>query len=363
MNDARIKIMDKTNKICYMCEHAESACICPVDSNGDKKSPYIIPNLQDKEGIQQKPTRDGYGDGLVLAGKENPNVVALTGDLADSTRSAWFQKEFPDRFIECGIAEQNMMGIAAGLAVSGKIPFVSTYGVFCPGRNWDQLRVSVCYNNVNVKLTGAHTGVSVGPDGATHQALEDIAITRCIPNLTVIAPCDYIETRKATLAAARHIGPVYLRFAREATPIFTTEDAPFEISKANVLRDGKDVTIIGCGPLLYRALVVAEELAKENISVLVLNNHTIKPMDEKKVIEAAKKTGAIVTVEDHQVMAGMGSAVAEVLAKNYPVPIEFIGMQDRFGESGEPNELIEAFEMGITHIKEAVKKVLLRKAK
>lgn len=350
----------KKENICYTCEHAESACVCPIGENGYKKSPYIVANLQGQE-LKQKPTRDGFGDGIVIAGKENSNMVSLTGDLADSTRSAWFQKEFPDRFIECGIAEQNMMGIAAGLAVAGKVPFVSTYGVFCPGRNWDQVRVSICYNNANVKLTGAHTGVSVGPDGATHQALEDIAITRCLPNMTVIAPCDYEETKKATLAAARHIGPVYLRFAREATPIFTIESAPFEIGKVNVLRDGKDVAIIGCGSLLYRALVVAEELAKENISVLVLNNHTIKPMDEKAVIEAAQKTGAVVTIEDHQVMGGMGSAVAEVLVKNFPVPMEFIGIQNRFGESGEPDELIEAFGMGAPRIKEAVKKVISRK--
>ena len=313
--------------------------------------------------VEQKPTRDGYGEGLVLAGKENPNVVVLCADLSDSTRSAMFQKEFPERFIETGIAEQNMMGLAAGLALAGKIPFVSTYAVFCPGRNWDQLRVSVCYSNANVKLTGAHAGVSVGPDGATHQGLEDIAITRCIPNLVVIAPADVIETRKATLAAARYKGPVYLRFAREKTPIITTEETPFEIGKALVFREGKDVAIIGCGPLLYNAMLAAEELSKEGIDVMVVNNHTIKPMDTETIINAAKTCGAVVTVEDHQIMGGMGSAVAEVLAQNYPVPIEFIGMRDRFGESGEPNELIEAFGMGKNAIKEAVKKVLQRKNK
>jgi len=305
----------------------------------------LNPKIFDSD-VEQKPTRDGYGEGLVLAGQKDSRVVALCADISDSTRSAMFQKAFPDRFVETGIAEQNMMGLAAGMAMAGKIPFVSTYAVFCPGRNWDQLRVSVCYSNANVKITGAHAGVSVGPDGATHQGLEDIAITRCIPNLVVIAPCDAIETKKATLAAAEYVGPVYLRFAREKTPIMTTEETPFEIGKALVFREGKDVAIIGCGPLLHNALLAAEELAKEGIEAMVIHNHTIKPMDKKTIIEAAKKCGAIVTVEDHQVMGGMGSAVAEVLAENFPVPIEFIGMKDKFGESGDPNELIEAFGMG-----------------
>ncbi len=324
------------------------------------KNLKLNPKIFDPD-VEQKPTRDGYGEGLVLAGQKDSRVVALCADISDSTRSAMFQKAFPDRFVETGIAEQNMMGLAAGMAMAGKIPFVSTYAVFCPGRNWDQLRVSVCYSNANVKITGAHAGVSVGPDGATHQGLEDIAITRCIPNLVVIAPCDAIETKKATLAAAEYVGPVYLRFAREKTPIMTTEDTPFEIGKALVFREGKDVAIIGCGPLLHNALLAAEELAKEGIEAMVINNHTIKPMDKKTIIEAAKKCGAIVTVEDHQVMSGMGSAIAEVLAENYPVPIEFIGMKDKFGESGDPNELIEAFGMGKNAIKEAVKKVIQRK--
>lgn len=311
--------------------------------------------------IEQKPTRDGFGDGMVLAGKENPNVVALCADLADSTRVGWFQKEFPDRYIEVGIAEQNMMSMAAGMAMVGKIPFLSTYAVFCPGRNWDQMRVSVCYANANVKMSGAHSGVSVGPDGGTHQGLEDIALTRCLPNLVVLAPCDYIETRKATYAAHKHTGPVYLRFEREKTPIFTSEETPFEIGKVVTMRDGKDVAIIGCGPLLYNALQAAEELVKEGIEVMVINNHTIKPMDNNAIIEAAKVCGAVVTVEDHQIMGGMGSAVAEVLSQNYPVPMEFIGMKDKFGESGTPDELIEFFGMGKNAIKEAVKKVIGRK--
>lgn len=324
------------------------------------KNLKLNPKLFDPD-IEQKPTRDGYGEGLVLAGQKDPRVVALCADISDSTRSLMFQKAFPDRFIETGIAEQNMMGLAAGMALAGKIPFVSSYAVFCPGRNWDQLRVSVCYSKANVKIGGAHTGVSVGPDGATHQALEDIAITRCLPNLVVIAPCDAIETKKATVAAAKYNGPVYLRFEREKTPVMTTEDTPFEIGKALIFREGKDVAIIGCGPLLHNALLAAEELAKEGIEAMVINNHTIKPMDEQTIIEAAKKCGAVVTVEDHQIMGGMGSAVAEVLAQNYPVPMEFVGVKDRFGESGDPNELIEAFGMSKEAIKEAVKKVLERK--
>jgi transketolase len=332
----------------------------------------LNPKLLDKD-VEQKPTRDGYGEGLVLAGKENPDIVVLCADLSDSTRSGMFQKEFPDRFIECGIAEQNMMDVAAGLALAGKVPFVSTYAVFCPGLNWSQIRVSVLQNDANVKITGAHAGVSVGPDGMSHQGLEDIAITRCLPGLTIIAPCDSIETKKATLAAAKIKGAVYLRFAREKTPVFTTEETPFEIGKALILRDIEDtrpseapgeqrrVAIIGCGPLLHNALVAAEDLSKEGIEAMVINCHTIKPLDEKTIIEAAQKCGAVVSVEEHQVMGGLGSAVAEVLAKNYPVPQEFIGVQNRWGESGEPDELIEKFGMGEGSIKEAAKKAIKRK--
>lgn len=321
----------------------------------------LVKNLIDKKKLKAVPTRNGYGEGLIEAGKKDENIVVLCADLTDSTRSGMFRKVFPERFIECGIAEQNMMGVAAGLALSGKIPFVSTYSVFCPGVNWSQLRVCVCQNDANVKLTGAHSGVSVGPDGMSHQGLEDIAITRCLPGLVVLAPCDAIETKKATLAAAKYKGPVYLRFAREATPVFTTEDTPFAIGKAEVFREGKDVTIIACGPLVYNSLVAAEKLAKKGIDVGVIDNHTIKPMDEKTIIRAAKETGAVVTVEEHQVMGGMGSAVTEVLAKNCPVPTEIVGIQDRWGESGEPEELIEHFDLGVKSIMDAVKKVIKRK--
>ncbi len=320
----------------------------------------LVKNLLSKD-IKKVPTRNGYGEGLVELGKKDPNVVVLCADITDSTRSGMFRDAFPERFIETGIAEQNMMGLAAGLALAGKIPFVSTYAVFCPGNNWSQMRVCVGQNDANVKITGAHAGVSVGPDGMSHQALEDIAITRCLPGMIVLAPCDSIETKKATLAAAKYKGPVYLRFAREATPVFTTNNTPFAIGKAETFRDGKDVTIIACGPLVYNSLVAAEKLAKKRIDVGVINNHTIKPMDEKTIIRAAKETGAVVTVEEHQVMGGMGSAVAEVLAKNRPVPIEMVGVQDRWGESGEPDELIEHFGLGVGSIIKAVEKVVKRK--
>jgi len=314
-----------------------------------------------KDTLEQKPTRDGFGDGLVSAGKENKDVVALCADLTDSTRISFFKKEFPERYFEIGISEQNMASVAAGMAVSEKVPFFSSYGVFSPGRNWDQIRVTICYNNANVKIAGAHTGISVGPDGATHQSLEDIAITRCLPNLIVLAPCDYYETKKATEVAARYKGPVYIRFAREKTPVFTTEQTPFEIGKANVLESGKDVTIIACGPLVYDALLAADELLSEGIFAEVINNHTIKPLDEKTLLDSVKKTGAAVTVEEHQVMGGMGSAVCELFAKNQPVPVEMIGMQDSFGESGKPEELLKKYKMDKDSIVEAVRRVVKRK--
>ncbi|MEK7453062.1 MAG: transketolase family protein [Patescibacteria group bacterium] len=324
------------------------------------KEMHLIENLFGED-IKNIPTRNGFGEGLVNAGKKNKNVLALCADLTDSTRMSYFQKEFPDRFFEMGVSEQNMAGVAAGMAVSGKVPFIASYGVFSPGRNWDQIRVSICYNNANVKIAGAHTGISVGPDGATHQALEDIAITRCLPNLVVMAPCDYIETRKAIEAAAEYKGPVYIRFARENDPVFTTVDTPFEIGKGNLLKEGSDVAIIACGPLVYKALVVASILEKDGISVAVLNNHTISPIDKDAILNLAKKTGAIVTVEEHQINGGMGSAVCEVLSMGYPVPVEMVGMPNSFGESGSPNELLEKYGMSINGIKEAIKRVLDRK--
>ena len=324
----------------------------------------LVPNALDIKSIEQAPTRKGYGEGLLAAGEANEKIVALCADLTESTQMHLFAKKFPQRFIEMGVAEQNMATVAAGLANYGKIPFMSSYAMFSPGRNWEQIRTTICYNDVPVKIAGSHAGVSVGPDGATHQAIEDIALMRPIPNMAVINPCDAHEAKKATMAAVSVNGPVYLRFAREKTPVFTTPDTPFEVGRAETFFDsgGKlDVSIIACGPLVHNAILAAAELEKEGIRVRVINNHTIKPMDEKTIIQAARDAGAVVTVEEHQVAGGMGSAGAEVLAKNYPVPMEFVGVQNRFGESGEPNELIEHFGMGVLHIKEAVKKVLKRK--
>ena len=314
-----------------------------------------------KDSAEMVAARDGYGKALVELGEKNPNVVVLSGDLTESTRSQWFAEKFPERFIEVGVAEQNMMGIAAGLALSGKVPFVSSYATFNPGRNWDQLRVSVAYSAANVKIAGAHAGISVGPDGATHQALEDIAITRVLPGLIVVVPCDAIEARKATLAIGQLKGPAYIRFGREKTAQFTTEDTPFKIGRAEVFRDGSDVTIIGSGILVYNALLAADELHRDGIDCLVINNHTIKPMDRKTIVAAARKCGAVVTVEEHQINAGAGSAVMEVLAGEYPVPVERVGMQDTFGESGQPFELIEKYGMGKDAIIKAVRKAISRR--
>ena len=326
--------------------------------NSDVK---IVADFLDESKVEMAATRDGYGRGLVEAGEKDDRVVVLCADLTESTRSLWFQEKFPERFIELGVAEQNMATVAAGMANYGKIPFISSYAVFSPGRNNEQIRTTICINNVPVKIGGAHAGVSVGPDGATHQALEDIALMRGLPRMTVLVPCDAIEAQKATVAAAFHPGPVYIRFGREKSSVFTTKDTPFEIGKAEIFRHGKDVSIIGCGMLLYNALIAAEELSKEGIEAAVINSHTVKPIDSETIIKAAKDTGAVVTVEEHQIAGGLGSAVAEVLAKNHPVPQEFIGVQDRFGESGEPWELVEKFGMGVKDIKEAVKKVLKRK--
>ena len=325
--------------------------------NMNKKA-YLIEDLSKAEKV---PTRDGYGKGLVDAGEKDERVVVLCADLAESTRCHWFKEKFPARYIELGVAEQNMATVASGLANYGKIPFISSYAVFSPGRNNEQIRTTASLSKLPVKICGAHAGVSVGPDGATHQALEDIALMRVQPNMTVLVPCDAIESRKATLTAAFYDGPVYVRFGREKSPVFTTEKTPFEIGKAIIFREGKDVTIVGCGILLYNALVAAEELSKEGIDVEVMNSHTIKPLDIETILNSIKKTNAVVTVEEHQIAGGLGSAVAETLAQNFPAPQEFIGVRDRFGESGEPDELIEALGMGVKDIKAAVLKVIKRK--
>ena len=319
--------------------------------------------------LELVPTRDGYGKGLVKAGEQDDRVVVLCADLAESTRSLAFKEKFPQRFIEVGVAEQNMATVASGLAGYGKIPFISSYAAFSPGRNNEQIRTTISLNNVPVKIAGAHAGISVGPDGATHQALEDIALMRVQPNMVVIVPCDAIEAEKATIAAATNGAPTYLRFGREKSPVFTTPATPFQIGKAEIYRDlpaqagGNTCTIIGCGMLLYNALQAAAELSKEGIECMVVNSHTVKPLDANTVIAAAKQTGAVVSVEEHQVNGGLGSAIAELLSKNYPVPQEFVGVQDRYGESGTAAELIEAFGLGTSHIKDAVKRAIARKSK
>lgn len=307
------------------------------------------------------PTRNGYGDALLELGKTNERVVVLTADLAESTRAHLFREAYPDRFVECGVSEQNMVGMAAGLALSGKVPFASSYAVFVPGRTWDQLRVSVCYTNANVKIAGAHTGLSVGPDGATHQALEDLAITRVLPNLTVIVPCDYHETKKATLAMAETDGPMYIRFGREKTALITSEDAPFTIGVHTVLRPGKDVTLIACGPLVFEALSAARTLEKQGISAEVINASTLKPFDVKTLVKSLKKTGCAVTVEEHQIHGGLFGTVAEVTSLFLPVPIEPIAMSDCFGESGEPKQLLEKYGLTAEQVVKAAKKAIKRR--
>ena len=326
------------------------------------KESHLAEKLLDKTKLEMAATRQGYGKGLVQAGEKDDKIVVLCADLTESTNSHWFAEKFPERFIQVGVAEQNMALVASGMANYGKIPFISSYATFSPGRNNEQIRTNICINNVPVKVAGSHAGISVGPDGATHQALEDIALMRVVPRMVVVVPCDAVEAQKATFAAAFNGQPTYIRLGRAKSPVFTTQDTPFEIGRAEIFRDGKDAVIIGCGMLLYNALVAAEELASEGIDCMVVNSHTVKPIDEKTVIEAAQKTGAVVSVEEHQVSGGLGSAVAEVLSRNYPVPQEFIGVQNRFGESGTPDELIEAFGMGVSSIKEAVKKVISRKA-
>jgi transketolase len=315
------------------------------------------------EALKKASTRDGFGIGVVEAGEQDKNVVVLCADLAESTRSHLFKEKFPERYIELGVAEQNLATVASGLAVYGKIPFITSYAAFSPGRNNEQIRTTISLNNVPVKICGMHAGVSVGPDGATHQQLEDIALMRVQPNMTVISPCDVEEARKATLAVAKSDKPAYLRFSRANTPVFTTKETPFEIGKAYELwRDEKpEVAIIATGALVHNALVAGKHLSQKGVGVVVLNLHTIKPLDTKTILSLAKECGAFVTVEEHQVAGGMGSAVAELLAQERPTPIEFVGVEDRFGQSGEPHELIEHYGMGITHIEQAVVKVIQRK--
>lgn len=311
--------------------------------------------------IAQRPTRDGFGEGLIAAGKADENIVVLCADLTESTRVDGFKKAFPERFVQMGVSEQSLAAIAAGMALAGKTPFIASYACFSPGRNWEQIRTTIALSETNVKIAGAHAGVSVGPDGATHQMTEDIALMRVLPNMTVLVPCDAIETRKATIAAAKHNGPVYIRFAREKSPVFTTDASPFAIGKAQTLTDGRDVAIIACGPLVYEALKAAKALEADGISARVVNNASIKPMDEATILKAAKDCGCVVTVEEAQAAGGMGSAVCELLASDFPVPVERVGLQDVFGQSGTPQELLEHYKLTAPWIMKAAKRVMKRK--
>ncbi len=315
------------------------------------------------EDVEVKPTRAGYGEGLLALGEKNPNVVALSADLTESTYAHLFAEKYPDRFLEVGVAEQNMAAISAGLAMNGKIPFMSSYATFSPGKNWETIRTTIIYNNANVKMAGHHAGIMTGPDGATHQATEDIAITRSWPGISILVPCDSIEAKKATIKAGEINGPVYLRFTRDKTPIMTTNETPFEVGKIQTfwVTDNPVATIFATGYMLYYALLAAKELEQENIQVLIANVSTIKPLDEKAILTYANDTNAFVSIEDHQVMGGLGGAIAEFLAKTKPTPMEFIGLQDTFAESGTPLELIEKYGMGKDSIKQAVKKVIARK--
>ncbi len=307
------------------------------------------------------PTRDGFGHELVALGKINPKVVVISGDLEDATRAEYFKKEFPDRFFNLGIAEQDMVGTAAGLSLLGFIPFACSFAVFLTNRAYDMLRLDVCYNNCNVKIVCSHAGVTVGEDGASAQCLEDFAIMRVLPNIKVICPVDALEARKATRAIAAENGPIYMRTGRAPFPVLTKESDPFVIGKASVLRQGKDVTIVGCGIMVFEALQAAEILKKEGIEAQVVNMHTIKPIDEGMIVQSAQETGAIVSAEEHQMYGGLGSAISEVLVKKCPVPMEMVAVQDTFGESGSPQELLKAYHLKDTDIVEAVKKVIKRK--
>ena len=335
----------------------------------------LNPNLFEKN-VEKVSTRVGFGQGLVLAGEGDQAVVALCADLTESVHMDKFRDKFPQRFFEVGVAEQNLASVASGMSAMGKIPFIGSYAIFSPGRNWEQIRTTICYNNRAVIIVGSHSGVSVGPDGGSHQALEDISMMRSLPNMTVISPCDYLEARKATVAASESDSPVYLRLNRDKTPIITTEDTPFEIGKAQLFyghgsdssislgASKADVGIIATGSLVYKALRVAQDISKSgkgSIKAKVLNISTIKPLDTEAVIKIAKSCGAIVTVEEHQIIGGLGSAVAECLSQNLPTPIEFIGVYDQFGQSGTPSELLKYYKMDESDILDAVKKVLKRK--
>lgn len=316
--------------------------------------------LKDIQSTGNKDTRSGFGDGIVEAARTNENIVALTADLLGSMKLNQFIKEFPERFVQCGIAEANMIGIAAGLTIGGKIPFTTTFANFSTGRVYDQIRQSVAYSNKNVKICASHAGVTLGEDGATHQILEDIGMMKMLPGMSVIVPCDYTQTKAATKYIAEHTGPVYLRFGRPSWPIFTKEE-DFVYGKAQYFSEGTDVSIFACGHLVWNAIQAGVELEAKGISVEVINLHTIKPLDEEAIINSIKKTRCAVTAEEHNIYGGMGEAVAHVATKNFPIPIEFVGTKDTFGESGTPKELLKKYGMDVSDIVAAAEKVMARK--
>lgn len=323
-------------------------------------SDFLLNGKAYDEDVEQEPTRAGFGRGLRAAGEANEAVVALCADLTDSTQMSLFKEAFPKRFIEIGVAEQNLVTVASGLARAGKVPFTSSYAAFSPGRNWEQIRTTICLNDQPVKVIGSHAGVSVGPDGATHQMLEDIALMRVLPNMVVIAPGDSVEAEKATRAIAENGKPSYLRLAREKTPIFSTAESPFEIGKAYVLREGHDITLLGTGTMSYQLLVTAQLLAEHDIQAEVVHVPTIKPLDNETILASVKKTGRALTAEEAQINGGFGSAIAELLGENLPTPLLRVGMQDRFGESGAPNELLKHFGLDSASIAEKAQQFITK---
>lgn len=324
-------------------------------------SANLVTNLFDDKTIKRAGTRDGYGKGLVELGKQDPRVVVLCADLTESTRSNLFQKEFPDRFIEMGVAEQNLITVGAGLSAAGKVPYMASYATFAPGRCWEQIRTTFGYNHLHGVVAGAHAGVSVGPDGATHQAVEDIATMRTLASCKVLVPCDTVRAQQATMATITEPHLWYIRFGRDKYPIFTTEQTPFTVGQAQIFYTGGDVTVLACGPLVYEALLAARALEAQGIGIEVIDVTTVKPLDEATIVASVKKTGAVVTAEEASVIGGLGGAVAELLGRTHPAPIEFIGMQDRYGESGTADELLAKFHMKSVDIIEAVQRVLKRK--
>jgi transketolase len=318
--------------------------------------------LKDIQVTGQKDTRSGFGDGIAEIARKNPNIVALTADLAGSMKLNAFMKEFPERYVQCGIAEANMIGIAAGLTIGGHIPYTTTFANFSTGRVYDQIRQSVAYSGKNVKICASHAGLTLGEDGATHQILEDIGMIKMLPGMTVIVPCDYAQTKAATIAIADYVGPVYLRFGRPVWPIFTF-GLPFEIGKAQVFSEGSDVSIFACGHLVWKAIEAGRILEDKGLSVEVINLHTVKPLDEAAIVNSVAKTRCAVTAEEHNIIGGLGSAVAQTVTRNFPVPIEFVGTHDTFGESGKPEQLLEKYHLDTPDIVAAAEKVIARKNK